>query len=272
MIPSYTVFGNPVAHSKSPQIHQYFARQEGVQIEYTRTLVDNTRADFDNAVRTFLQQGGAGANITLPFKHFAYDFADLHSERAQAAGAVNTFVPQQDGRILGDNTDGEGLVRDLREHLGIELRGKRILLLGAGGAARGVVLPLLAHRPANLTIANRTYSKAVELAGIFRIEAAPLTQLQPCYDIIINATSSSLHHAAPDVPPDIFAGCFLAYDLFYADTATAFMQFAAQHGTQQTADGLGMLVGQAAAAYEQWRGFAPDIAPVIRHFRAQAAE
>ena len=251
MIPSYTVFGNPVAHSKSPQIHQYFARQEGVQIEYTRTLVDNTRADFDTAVRTFLQQGGAGANITLPFKHFAYDFADLHSERAQA---------------------GEGLVRDLREHLGIELRGKRILLLGAGGAARGVVLPLLAHRPANLTIANRTYSKAVELAGIFRIEAAPLTQLQPCYDIIINATSSSLHHAAPDVPPDIFAGCFLAYDMFYADTATAFMQFAAQHGTQQTADGLGMLVGQAAAAYEQWRGFAPDIAPVIRHLRAQAAE
>ena len=117
MIPSYTVFGNPIAHSKSPQIHQYFAQQEGVQIEYTRTLVDNTRADFDNAARTFLQQGGAGANITLPFKHFAYDFADTHSERAQAAGAVNTFVPQKHGRILGDNTDGEGLVRDLREHL-----------------------------------------------------------------------------------------------------------------------------------------------------------
>ena len=268
----YTVFGNPIAHSQSPQIHQLFAAQEGATIEYTRTLVPDAANGFQAALNQFFAHGGNGANITLPYKQQAHDLAQQLTDRAQAAGAVNTLHRQADGTLLGDNTDGIGLVRDLTEQLGINLAGKHILLLGAGGAARGVILPLADCQPASITIANRTHAKAQQLAQQFAIQATEYHQLTQAYDIIINATSSSLHHAAPDVPPDIFAGCFLAYDLFYADTATAFMQFAAQHGAQQTADGLGMLVGQAAAAYEQWRGFAPDIAPVIRHLRAQAAE
>nr|SMC14802.1 aroE [Kingella kingae] len=269
MTPRYTVFGNPVAHSKSPQIHQCFAAQEGAQIEYTRTFAENTAQDFGDGVRAFFAQNGRGANVTLPFKGFAHDLVQAHTERARAAGAVNTLIPQADGTLLGDNTDGEGLVRDLCQHLQFNLHNKNILLLGAGGATRGVVLPLAACNPASITIANRTHDKAIELAQLFDIAALPFHQLNQSYDIIINATSGSIDDSIPDVSPNIFAGCSLAYDMFYANQPTAFMQFAAQHGAQQTSDGLGMLVGQAAASYQQWRQFTPEIAPVIAQIRAE---
>ncbi|MDO4434596.1 MAG: shikimate dehydrogenase [Alysiella sp.] len=267
--PLYTVFGNPISHSKSPQIHQHFAAQEGIQIEYTRSFAENDVASFQAAVKAFFQNGGQGANITLPFKSFAYDFADCHSERAQAAGAVNTFVPQEDGSLFGDNTDGAGLIQDLRDNLNINLRDKHILILGAGGATRGVVLPLLTQQVASITIANRTHEKAIELAKSFDVHALPFKQLSGNYNIIINATSGSLNNAIPDIPASVFSGSLLAYDMFYANQTTTFMNFAQQNGATQTADGLGMLVGQAAASYFQWRGFMPQTAPVIAAIRTE---
>lgn len=267
MIQRYTVFGNPVAHSKSPPIHQLFAAQEGATIEYTRTLADNSAQAFGAAVRAFFDNGGSGANVTLPFKQFAYELADEHSERALAAGAVNTLIPLGDGRLRGDNTDGIGLVRDLTENIGISLAGKHILIIGAGGAARGVILPLSAGRPAGITVCNRTAETAHILARQFGIQAQTFEQLNRSYDIIINATSGSLNDDVPPIPPAVFSGCLLAYDMFYADQATAFMRFAAEHGAEQTADGLGMLVGQAAESYRLWRGFTPEIASVVQAMR-----
>lgn len=263
MTARYTVFGNPVAHSKSPPIHQHFAAQEGVSIEYTRTFAENTAEDFAAAVRAFFAGGGSGANVTLPFKQFAYELVDEHSERALAAGAVNTLIPLDNGRLRGDNTDGIGLVRDLTENLGLSLAGKNLLIVGAGGAARGVILPLLACRPASLTVCNRTAETARALAEQFGIRAIAFNQLNSAYDLIINATSGSLNDDVPPLPPAVFSGCLMAYDMFYADEATAFMRFAAAHGAERTADGLGMLVGQAADSYRIWRGFEPDIKPVI---------
>lgn len=267
MTQRYTVFGNPVAHSKSPQIHQLFAAQESASIEYTRTFADNTPQAFAAAVRTFFDGGGSGANVTLPFKQFAFELADEHSERALAAGAVNTLIPLENGRLRGDNTDGIGLVRDLGENIGISVKDKNILIIGAGGAARGVILPLLAGSPAGITVCNRTAQTAEILAQQFAIQAQTFEQLNRPYDIIINATSGSLNDDVPPVPPIVFSGCLLAYDMFYADQATTFMRFAAEHGAARTADGLGMLVGQAAESYRLWRGFTPEIAPVVSTMR-----
>ncbi|WP_274571832.1 shikimate dehydrogenase [Neisseria leonii] len=265
-VPTYAVFGNPVAHSKSPQIHRQFAQQEGCRIEYAKKTAPLD--GFAAEVRAFFAAGGAGANVTVPFKTEAFDLADELSERAQAAGAVNTLIPLADGRLRGDNTDGIGLVRDITQECAVSLNGKHILLLGAGGAARGVVLPLLAEKPASLTIANRTHDKAQALAGRFGITACPLPELPaPHFDIIINATSGSLSGSLPDVSPALFGRCALAYDMAYGNGATPFMQFAAANGARRTADGLGMLVAQAAYAYQLWRGFLPDTAPVIRRLR-----
>lgn len=267
----YTVFGNPIAHSQSPKIHQLFAAQEGAIIDYTRTLVPDAPNGFQAALSQFFAHGGNGANITLPYKQQAHDLAHQLTARAQAAGAVNTLHRQADGTLLGDNTDGIGLVRDLTEQLGIHLAGKHILLLGAGGAARGVILPLADCQPASLTLANRTHAKAQQLAAQFSIQAAEYHQLAPSYDIIINATSSSVTGETPPIPAACFSGCLLAYDMFYAAQPTPFLAHAAQHGAAQTADGLGMLVGQAAAAYQLWRGYIPNIAPVIAALRAELA-
>lgn len=270
--PYYTVFGNPIAHSKSPDIHQLFAQQEGISIHYTRTLVDNNFQAFQNAIHTFFQsKNRLGANITLPFKEFAYQIATQLSPRAKAAKAVNTFILQADGCLVGDNTDGIGLVQDLQHNLNIHLNNKTILILGAGGAARGVILPLLKQQPKQLTIANRTYEKARILANEFSIHALSFSELSGSHDIIINATSSSIHHTVPAINPKVFSDSLLAYDMFYSHQATSFMQFAQQHGSQQIADGLGMLVGQAAAAYYQWRGFQPNPAPVIATLRHRLA-
>lgn len=258
----YAVFGNPVAHSKSPEIHGRFAAQEGADIEYRRILAEPDA--FAEATAAFFAQGGCGANVTVPFKTDAYHWVNELSERAAAAGAVNTLIPLPDGRIRGDNTDGIGLVKDIIENHVIPLAGKKILLLGAGGAVRGVIRPLLEQSPQSLTIANRTFSKAQALADEFGIEAAELGRLPPnYYDIIINGTSGSLSGQVPDVRPNVFGKCILAYDMVYGSEPTAFLTFAQNAGAQHIADGLGMLVAQAAFSYELWRGFAPEIRPVI---------
>ena len=265
--PRYAVFGNPVAHSRSPAIHQMFAAQEGVAIEYERLLAEP--GCFAQAAAAFFAAGGAGANVTVPFKTDACAWADSLSERARAAGAANTLIKQANGRIHADNTDGLGLVADIGRNFQVALAGKRILLIGAGGAARGVILPLLECRPASLTIANRTAAKAQELAAIFSIRAAGLGELPAAgFDIIINATSGSLSGQVPTSAPAVFAQCELAYDMAYGRESTAFMRFAAEAGAGRSADGLGMLVEQAAESYRLWRGSSPTTAPVLAALRA----
>ena len=265
--PRYAVFGNPVAHSRSPAIHQMFAAQEGVAIEYERLLAEP--GCFAQAAATFFAAGGAGANVTVPFKTDACAWADSLSERASAAGAANTLIKQANGRIHADNTDGLGLVADIGRNFQVALAGKHILLIGAGGAARGVILPLLECRPASLTLANRTAAKAQELAAIFGIRTAELGELPAAgFDIIINATSGSLSGQVPAIAPAIFAQCELAYDMAYGREPTAFMRFAAEAGAQRSTDGLGMLVEQAAESYRLWRGFSPTTASVLAALRA----
>ncbi|KPN73925.1 shikimate dehydrogenase [Neisseria sp. 74A18] len=264
--PRYAVFGNPIAHSKSPQIHQQFAAQEGVQIEYERILAEP--GAFAEAAARFFAEGGQGANVTVPFKTDAYDWVDEHSERAQAAGAVNTVIPLGGGRFRGDNTDGAGLVNDILQAQEVAVAGKRILILGAGGAVRGVIPVLLARQPAAVTVANRTPAKAEELAARFGIQTAPLDALpHHHFDIVINGTSGGLSGSIPDVEAGVFGACELAYDMVYGEGAQAFLNFARRSGAKKTADGLGMLVGQAACAYALWRGFEPDIKPVIRYMK-----
>ena len=263
--PRYAVFGNPVTHSRSPAIHQMFAAQEGTAIEYERLLAEP--GCFAQAAAAFFAAGGAGANVTVPFKTDACAL----SERARAAGAANTLIKQADDRIHADNTDGLGLVADISRNFQVALAGKRILLIGAGGAARGVILPLLECRPASLTIVNRTAAKAQELAAIFGIRAAELGQLPAAgFDIIINATSGNLSGQVPAIAPAVFAQCELAYDMAYGREPTAFMRFAAEAGARQSADGLGMLVEQAAESYRLWRGFSPTTASVLAALRAGA--
>lgn len=263
MTDRYAVFGNPVSHSKSPLIHAEFARQTGQDLVYT--AIEAPLDDFRIAVNAFRAGGGRGANVTVPFKEQAYLLASERSERADAAGAVNTLKFDGDG-IFGDNTDGAGLVSDLVSNLGFDLAGRRILLLGAGGAARGVGLPLVAQRPAELFIANRTAYKARELSARFDcygggFEALPGRQ----FDLVINATAASLAGDLPPLPDDIFAPGALAYDMMYG-RETPFLAFARQRGVR-VADGLGMLVEQAAEAFFIWRGVRPQTAPVIAMLR-----
>lgn len=264
----YAVIGHPVAHSKSPEIHARFAEQTMQEMVYERLLAPLD--GFAATVHRFVQQGGKGANVTLPFKLEAYALATQLTQRAQAAGAVNT-LKFDGGAILGDNTDGVGLVADISRNAGIGLTGKRILLLGAGGAARGVILPLLESHPADLVIANRTKSKATALAQQFiahgNILASDFAALRGPFDIIINATSASLSNDMPAVPVSAFSGDTLAYDMMYAKAPTVFMQFAALHRAA-VRDGLGMLVEQAAESFYLWRGVRPDTATVFAELRA----
>jgi shikimate dehydrogenase len=264
----YVVIGNPVAHSKSPEIHARFAAQTGQNLVYERLLVP--LGGFADAVHDLLHQGCKGANITVPFKLDAYTAASTLSERAQAAGAVNTLKFEGDA-IVGDNTDGVGLVTDIVRNAGVPMRDKRILLLGAGGAARGVILPILHQQPVQLVIANRTASKAADLAQQFGkhdvVEASSFELLHQPFDIVINATSASLSADLPPVSPAIFSAGTLAYDMMYAKDPTVFMRFALQHGAAAR-DGLGMLVEQAAESFFVWRGVRPDTAPVFNMLRA----
>lgn len=260
----YAVFGNPVAHSKSPLIHSIFAQQSGQDITYETILAPLD--GFAAAVQAFICSEGRGANVTVPFKEEAFRLATRLSERAAKAEAVNTLV-LNGTEILGDNTDGAGLVSDIQDNLGFSMAGKRILLMGAGGAARGVILPILAASPANLTIANRTRGKAEALRAHFSgIEAGSyeaLTGRQ--FDLVINATSSGLSGDLPPLPAGIFADSALAYDMMYG-RETPFMSFAKRQGAS-VADGLGMLVEQAAEAFFIWRGIRPQTAPVIAQLR-----
>lgn len=260
----YAVFGNPIAHSKSPRIHALFAAQTGQGLTYEAILAPLD--GFAAAVRDFVAAGGRGANVTVPFKEEAFRLATELTPRARAAGAVNTLSFAA-GAIRGDNTDGAGLVRDLQTNLDCKLAGRRILLVGAGGATRGVVLPLLEAQPAGLFIVNRTAAKAEELAAAFGVAGGGFTALAGrSFDLVINATSAGLSDASLPLPADVFAPDCLAYEMFYG-RETPFMAQARAAGCR-VADGLGMLVEQAAEAFCVWRGLRPDTAPVLAALRA----
>lgn len=268
MTDRYLVIGNPIAHSKSPQIHAQFAQQTGEAMIYDRLLVPLD--GFVDAVHSFIEHGGRGANVTLPFKLEAFALAELRSERAQAAGAVNTLVFDRD-RIIGDNTDGIGLVRDISVNAGVVIKGKRVLLVGAGGAAQGVILPLIDQAPHSITLCNRTQSKAEELVQQFShpaLYSCAMDALGDVYDLVINATSAGLSGDLPPIPATVFGTTTFAYDMIYAAQATTFMQLAESHGARAR-DGLGMLVEQAAESFYLWRGVRPDTAPVYKSLRAQ---
>lgn len=264
----YGVIGHPVAHSKSPIIHAGFAAQTRQDLTYERLLAPLD--GFAPTVHAFIEQGGKGLNVTVPFKLEARALADTLTERARIAGAVNT-LKFSDGKILGDNTDGVGLVADIERNAGVTLRDKRVLLLGAGGAARGALLPLLHACPASLTIANRSPEKATALACEFaafgKIDVSAFNALQGRFDVVVNATSASLGSELPPVPAGIFGPATLAYDMMYGKEPTVFLQFAAQQGAA-TRDGLGMLVEQAAESFYLWRGIRPDTARIFAELRA----
>lgn len=263
----YAVIGNPIAHSKSPEIHAAFARQTGQDLRYERILGDPER--FADDVAGFAAGGGRGMNVTVPFKEQAFALCDELSDRARAAGAVNT-LSWRDGKIVGDNTDGIGLVRDLAGNHGFALEGASVLLLGAGGAARGVLHPLLAAHPARLVIANRTAAKARALAAHANGLAAgcgfeELTG--QTFDLVINGTAAGLTAQVPAIPDGCLATGGWTYDMLYANGPTAFVAWGQTHGAARALDGLGMLVEQAAAAFAIWRGVTPDTAPVIEGLR-----
>jgi len=268
MIDHYAVIGNPVEHSKSPQIHTMFARDCGQDIAYRRLLAPLD--GFRDTVERFRAEGGRGLNVTLPFKEQAYRLATVHTDRARSAGAVNTLRFDADS-IFGDNTDGAGLVRDIRENLGITIAARRVLLLGAGGAARGVLGPLLAEAPAALTIANRTLTRAQDLARHFdsNVHASTYQELSGnTFDVVINATSASLAGALPPLPRGVYAAGALAYDMMYGTKSAVFLENARAAGAGLTADGLGMLVEQAAESFFLWRGVRPRTATVLAALRA----
>jgi len=267
MTDRYAVIGNPIAHSKSPWIHREFARATSQDIEYT--AIEAPLDAFLKIVAEFRANGGKGANVTLPFKGEAYRYCTEPSAAARLAQAVNTLAFEA-ARIGGDNTDGSGLLRDLTVNLGQAIAGRSVLLLGAGGAARGVIGPLAAARPARLVIANRTPQKAQQLAGRFggQVEVLAFQALaQSRFDLIINATSAGMSEEAPDVPPDIFRKGALAYDMVYGRD-TPFLALARRCGCE-TSDGLGMLVEQAADSFQIWRGVRPETRPVIAALRAR---
>ncbi|MDP2227947.1 MAG: shikimate dehydrogenase [Moraxellaceae bacterium] len=270
MTDSYCVFGNPVAHSKSPVIHGEFARLTGQDIHYEAKLAD--KDGFTQAAHDFFAAGGKGCNVTVPFKEEAWSLAEVRSRRAEKAGAVNTLMLGKDGRLYGDNTDGAGLLCDMQDNAGWELRGRRVLLLGAGGAARGVVSPLLAARPAMLVIANRTPARAQELVRLFADEGPVTggsydTLAGQTFDLVINATSASLGGELPPLPAGLLAPGAQAYDMMYGAVPTVFLQWAAAQGAQ-TRDGLGMLVEQAAEAFFLWRQVRPPTSAVLSGLRA----
>jgi len=265
----YAVIGNPVAQTKSPRIHAEFARQLGHDLRYEAILAP--RGGFAAAVAAFRAGGGKGLNVTVPFKLEAFALATQRTERAEQAGAVNTL--KFDGAAsLGDNTDGAGLVGDIQGGLRHSIRGKRVLLMGAGGAARGVALPLLRENPSSIAIANRTVDKALALVRRFapfgNVEGGDYARLAGRqFDLVINATSASLTGELPPLPSGVFAPGSLAYDMVYGNEPTRFLVHARDNGAAQVADGLGMLLAQAAESFFVWRGVRPDTGPVMALMR-----
>ena len=268
----YAVFGNPIKHSKSPQIHTAFARQTNQDIIYRKHKVEIGK--FADAARSFFDNGGRGLNITVPFKLDAFEFADELSERAQRAGAVNTLARMDDGSIFGENTDGAGLIRDICDNLDWEITGRRVLLLGAGGAVRGILEPLIRKEPRHLLIANRTVKKAQKLAADFsdlgdvracRFEALTSNQ----FDLVINGTAASMSGELPPLPSDILSDTGCCYDMVYSAEPTPFMRWGASNAAWAVSDGLGMLVEQAAESFYLWRGVYPKTQPVIDMIRGE---
>ncbi len=265
----YVVIGNPVLHSLSPAIHARFAEQTRERLEYSTLQVPV--GEFAAHARRFFEDGGRGANVTLPFKADAFAFAFHPSERARLAGAAN-FLAARDGAIQADNTDGAGLVMDLRDNLGVRLEGARVLLVGAGGAARGVVKPMLDAGVASIVIANRTNARARELAERFApfgaVGASSLADLQPGFDVVVNATSTSVHGEPLVLPPGVIHGGNLAYDMAYGPAARGFLESARATGARAS-DGLGMLVEQAAESFALWRGKRPETAAILAELRGR---
>ena len=269
MTDHYAVFGNPIAHSKSPLIHAAFARQTGQDLDYRAILapVDG----FASALHAFIAAGGRGANVTVPFKEEAFRLATRLSPRAALAGAVNTLVISG-ADILGENTDGAGLLRDITINLACPIAGRRVLLLGAGGAARGAIGPLLDARPQALVVANRTEAKAQALADVFGhhgpISGAGFAQLAgQSFDLVIDATSAALDGDMPPLPEGIFGVGSVAYSMMYGKGKTAFQHFASAQGAARVAEGQGMLDEQAAEAFHLWRGVRPGVAPLVDMLR-----
>ena len=266
----YAVIGNPIEHSKSPLIHQAFAEQTGEDIFYDRIL--GQPGCLPLFVDAFKKMDGLGLNVTVPFKEEAWQLADERSQRAESAGAVNTLIMLENGRIRGDNTDGVGLVRDLKQNHGFNFSGRRLLILGAGGAVRGVIRPLMEQGISELVIANRTAARAESLAA----DLAELGQISGCgldaladesFDLIINGTAAGLSGELPAIPDGILADSGWCYDMMYGDQPTVFVRWGEAQGAFQSLDGLGMLVEQAAESFYLWRNVRPETAPVIRQLR-----
>ncbi|WP_096527713.1 shikimate dehydrogenase [Candidatus Nitrosoglobus terrae] len=266
----YAVMGNPIAHSKSPQIHTMFAYQTNQNLIYTPILVEVGK--FEEAITVFHNQGGKGLNITIPFKNQAWSLMDKCSSEAQRAKAVNTIAIKEDGSLFGYNTDGIGLVRDLTQNHGKRISGQRLLLLGAGGAASGVIEALLSEKPSHLAVINRTSAKAIELAARFSpfgtiIGGGHELLENNSFDLIINATASSLHGEVPQLPPRILNPNSWVYDMMYGNESTAFIKWGQIQGAEHCLDGLGMLVEQAAESFFIWRKIRPNTAPIITQLR-----
>ena len=271
-IDRYAVFGNPIKHSKSPQIHTLFAEQTKQSLMYTAELVEI--GQFNQAIKDFIQNNGKGLNVTVPFKEDAWSCATQHSDRAQRAGAVNTLIVKPEGELFGDTTDGIGLVRDLTQNHNIQLNDKDILVIGAGGAVRGVLEALLEQQPISLLITNRTRQKALQLAKDFsdlgNIKGCGLDEIKNAsFDIVINGTSASLQGELPPLPDSLFRKNSCSYDMMYAAQATPFMQWSTKNGAAKVYDGLGMLVEQAAESFYIWRNVRPETKPVIQNIRDQ---
>ena len=267
------VFGNPIKQSKSPIIHKMFAEQVGIDIEYTAKLAP-VQGFSDCAIEFFKDPEVKGCNVTAPFKLDAFNFADQLSEVATTAGAVNTLKRLDNGKILGDNTDGGGLVNDILNQ-GVNLTDMNILLIGAGGASRGVLMSILKQNPASLSIVNRTVETAQQLVGIgnsistqAQLTALSFAQLDSLkFDIVINATSLSLTDELPDIPKSCVKNAALVYDMVYRRQPTAFLKWAKENGAKTTIDGLGMLIGQAALSFQIWTGHLPDTKKVEQAIR-----
>ncbi len=270
----YAVFGNPIKHSKSPLIHAAFAAQCDQKMQYRAVRVEED--GFQRAASRFFAEGGCGLNVTLPFKVDAFEFAGRQSERARRAGAVNTLTRGADGVIEGDNTDGIGLVRDMVANLGWVVQGLRVLVIGAGGAVRGVLEPLLRERPRELLIVNRTAERADQLAREFSdlgaLEGGGYELIgERQFDLVINASSAGLAGEVPDLPATLLTERSCCYDMIYGAEPTPFMRWAAHHAAWAVADGLGMLVEQAAQSFYIWRHVRPETRPVIHQIREAMA-
>lgn len=268
MTDKYAVFGNPIAHSKSPLIHAMFAEQLGIALDYDKRHIE--LGEFKQSVVGFFEQGGKGLNVTVPFKEEAFRLCDVLSPSAKLAGAVNT-LSYTDQQIVGHNTDGLGLVADLRLRCGFDFVGKDILVLGAGGAVRGILGPVIEQQPKSITVANRTIEKAEKLQAIFAdefsIKTSEFGHLKHSYDLIVNGTSASLNNNLPPLIDQLVHPETVAYDMMYGADVTVFNQWADSLGALATYDGLGMLVGQAAEAFAIWRGVMPDTSEVISRIR-----